>query len=474
MFQLNNKEYRNLEEQVLKNKEDIAKHWEVERVLADFGITVLGRLITADPYLTDPTSADYITGIHYGDAYLVGEENQKSYPVYIWTRANANVGQENDYWLYSGYMSIQGPQGPAGKSIANVSIDNNYYLTFTFSDGSRLTLLTSIRGPQGIQGEIGPQGPVGPKGEKGEKGDDGNQGPAGPVGPAGTLNIIGTYTNFEDIPDATTRQMGDAAILSTSDGTTLYILTGTPEDPTTYHWQETTFGGGTEITVGGQVQTTWDADTKLDKVTTTGSYDRVYAIATNGTNTTIEVAAVGSMKANAIPRYASGDRLRTGAPRLDVDATNKSYVDGKITTLNNTISGIDSRLTALEENSGGGGGSGGLLLTSSTNGAEITINLNDLDSMTRIWKVTVFGEVSDGCLVSFPSFCISGALNTAGIISNTTYINPDLPDAVHNNISVYVQLVYHIYEDADTQMFRIAEEGSTMSGTIYLYLERMA
>ena len=35
---------RNLEEQVLENKEQIALHWNVDRVLADFGIRVRGTL----------------------------------------------------------------------------------------------------------------------------------------------------------------------------------------------------------------------------------------------------------------------------------------------------------------------------------------------------------------------------------------------------------------------------------------------
>lgn len=35
MITVNNKQYRNLEEQVQKNKEDIARYHEVDQVLAD-------------------------------------------------------------------------------------------------------------------------------------------------------------------------------------------------------------------------------------------------------------------------------------------------------------------------------------------------------------------------------------------------------------------------------------------------------
>ena len=34
-------EYRNLVEQVRKNQEDIARHYEIDRVLADWGIKVI-------------------------------------------------------------------------------------------------------------------------------------------------------------------------------------------------------------------------------------------------------------------------------------------------------------------------------------------------------------------------------------------------------------------------------------------------
>ena len=139
MFQLNNKEYRNLEEQVLQNKQDIARHYNIDRVLADFGITVLGRVNSFD------VIADIDEGENWGYGYLVGEE--APYEVYVWTRANPDVGKDAPYWLNIGSISIVGPVGPAGRSITNVSINSNYQLVFNFSDGSTLTLAQSIRGP---------------------------------------------------------------------------------------------------------------------------------------------------------------------------------------------------------------------------------------------------------------------------------------------------------------------------------------
>ena len=61
---------RNLQEQVQKNKEDIANHYAIDRVLANLGIAVVGQVETAAE-LPDPLT---YTG-NYGDAYAVGSEN---------------------------------------------------------------------------------------------------------------------------------------------------------------------------------------------------------------------------------------------------------------------------------------------------------------------------------------------------------------------------------------------------------------
>lgn len=116
MITVNNKQYRNLEEQVQKNKEDIAKHYEVDRVLADWGIKVIG--VVDD--INNIPEAEY----EYGDAYGITSTDPMQYV--IWTRANENVGQPEPYWLNIGALSLVGPRGPAGRV-----------------------------GPQGVQGERG-------------------------------------------------------------------------------------------------------------------------------------------------------------------------------------------------------------------------------------------------------------------------------------------------------------------------------
>ena len=86
-----------MEEQVLKNKQDIAYHYEVDRTLANFGIKVVGVVANVSelpiPYIGD-----------YGDAYAVG--NPGDYTYYIWTRANPDLGYTVDFWLDAGKLAI--------------------------------------------------------------------------------------------------------------------------------------------------------------------------------------------------------------------------------------------------------------------------------------------------------------------------------------------------------------------------------
>ena len=172
MFIFEDKEYRSLQEQVQTNKEEIAKHWNVDRVLADFGIKVYGRVEYPD--LLPETE-----GENYGAGYLVGLE--VPYDVFVWTRANEDAGEPEPYWLNIGKISIVGPEGPAGKSIVSGSMSAAGNLIFTLSDGSAIKIDGDFKGPKGDQGIQGPQGPQGPRGEQGPTG---SQGPRGEQVPA--------------------------------------------------------------------------------------------------------------------------------------------------------------------------------------------------------------------------------------------------------------------------------------------------
>lgn len=105
MYQRNNKEYRNLEEQVLFNSNRIDSIIEGNIVLGELGIKVVGQ--EQSPYDL-PNPATY--GGEYGDAYLVG--TNPPYDYYIFTRPFQ--GQNLPQWFNLGEFPVAGPQGPTG------------------------------------------------------------------------------------------------------------------------------------------------------------------------------------------------------------------------------------------------------------------------------------------------------------------------------------------------------------------------
>lgn len=128
MLKFGNKEFRNLQEQVKKNMDDILFILQEEGVLNEFGIKVVGQEASV---ANMPTVADYKEDNpdwSYGDAYAIGTDDP--YTLYILTRANGT--HPNDYWFNIGQFPVAGPQGP-----------------------------------QGPQGDVGPQGPTGPTGANG-------------------------------------------------------------------------------------------------------------------------------------------------------------------------------------------------------------------------------------------------------------------------------------------------------------------
>jgi hypothetical protein len=102
----NNITKRGWVEQIEKNQEDIAQHYDVERVIADYGIRIIGQLAVWE-------EPEDIGQFSYGDAYLVGA--QPPYDVYIYTRANPDAGYISPYWVNVGPLAIPGPEGPKGE-----------------------------------------------------------------------------------------------------------------------------------------------------------------------------------------------------------------------------------------------------------------------------------------------------------------------------------------------------------------------
>ena len=202
MLTIGNEEFRNLEEQVEKNKSDILFILEEEGTLNQFGIKVVGQIANASN-LPDPAT---YTG-DFGDAYAVGTASP--YVMYIYTRANGT--HPTNYWFNIGQFPVPGPAGADGAT-----------------------------GPQGPQGLQGPQGPIGPQGKQGPQGIQGPVGPRGPQGvqgdpgpkgdPGQSFQIVGILNSTSMLPTPTEEIRNQAYLVpdTTEAGTyDLYVITGT-------------------------------------------------------------------------------------------------------------------------------------------------------------------------------------------------------------------------------------------------------
>ena len=336
MITINGKEFRNLVEQVQKNKEDIARHYDIEQTLADWGIKVIGRQDTWEP----PTGS-----FAFGDAIAVGPEGGP-FDFYIWTR-RSDLDTEG-YWFNYGPISIVGPQGPEGpegpqgepgkagrwfvgptEPTGNVG-EGDLWLRVN-SDGSTSgfvyqynlggwALQTTILGPQGIQGRDGKEGKQGPPGP---------QGPQGPAGnPSPVINIIAELpegTVISDIYNPATVASNSGILMPVSGVNHLWIIiNGMWTDSGS--WGQ----GGTRVYVDGEEVVEFNADTKLDIRTERSTYNQVYTKLTNGTQAMLPVATAGTREGNAIARYSPSGQLETSNPQTAYQCANKLYVDTKI------------------------------------------------------------------------------------------------------------------------------------------------
>lgn len=272
MIKIGDNYYRNLEEQVQKNKEDIANHYNIDRVLAEVGIKVIGQLPTLED-LEDKV------GTEYGDAYAIGTE--PPYDFYIWTRADVDSGHLEDYWFNIGQLAVIGPQGPMGPQGEKGDRGESsmwYYGTTPSNPREGDMLLQSsgnvlryqkvgplqyswvqvvnIKGANGLNGLQGPQGPQGIQGPQGPKGDTGDVG--------GFINIYGILTNVNQLPNPDTLNNRTIAyLIGTGYPYDLYIQAGDANGPVI--WVNSgPLNVSTLVFVNGEAQNTWNADVKAD------------------------------------------------------------------------------------------------------------------------------------------------------------------------------------------------------------------
>lgn len=190
MLKFGNKEFRNLQEQVLKNMRDIASLQEGTAVLDEFGIKVVGEV---DSLADLPTVAEYKaahTDWEYGDAYAVGTE--APYTLYILTRAGDEITE--DHWFdigsfpapgpqgEQGARGPEGPQGPQGNA-GDPGVDAGFGVVSAtavdLAQGASATASVTASGPDtaknfsftfGIPQGTGPAGATGPQGPTGVSG----------------------------------------------------------------------------------------------------------------------------------------------------------------------------------------------------------------------------------------------------------------------------------------------------------------
>ena len=273
MITIDGKILRNLEEQVLKNQQDIANIKSLGQ-LYSFDIKVVGQVTD----VIDLPNPETYQG-EFGDAYLVG--NTLPYDFYIYTRPNQF--NPTNFWLNIGPFPLAGPQGETGPQGAqgetgrgnSWSVSNNDPAStenringdqhLNGSTGAVFSLTNgvwvntgNIRGPQGAQGIQGIQGPVGPIGPQGPKGDTGDVG--------GFINIAGIVETVDQLP--TPESIGNltiAYLVGTASPYTLYIQVGSTSAAAI--WQNMgALNVATYVTVDGVYQNVLEMNTYQSKI----------------------------------------------------------------------------------------------------------------------------------------------------------------------------------------------------------------
>lgn len=357
-------ELRNLQEQVQKNKEDIAKHYASERVLADFGIRVLG-ILNYPSELPDPR----FYGGGYGDAYAIGLE--APYSFYIFTRPDPNTGETDNYWLNLGPLSVQGatgipgPQGPEGPRgdpgpgwrwgnsvpgvlasdlVGNLYLDISNGNVYVLSTSRVWNIIGNIKGPQGNIGLQGPQGEPGAPGPQGPKGDTGDVG--------GFINLYGILDSPSQLPTPESLKNLTIAYLVGSDHPyNLYIQIGANSSEAIWY-DAGPLNVATMVYENGSFQNVWNADTKLTTSTPTSGIrlyaslstgQLVYDLVNNGALikedndiTTIGISSTDLTENTLVKRTTNGI-INVGEPVNNSNAATKLYVDTGLANKQNTL-----------------------------------------------------------------------------------------------------------------------------------------
>ena len=294
MLQFGNKEFRNLEEQVEKNAQDIEDFKNANQTIAEFGITVVGILATAAELPAQ--------GENFGDAYLIG--SQTPYDMRVWTR---DVAHNTAKWVDLGAFPLKGDKGDkgdigsvirvgSGEPLNNPTSANDFYINtvtgYWYNSVPTDTgyawhlgfTLKGEKGDRGLQGKQGVQGLTGPQGKTGQIGPQGPKGNTGDVGPA--FNVQGTLASSSNLPTPTAamQDKGYAYLIPDTEGTKhIWVIQGPEGGP--FQWVDVgTAGVGIQGEKGADgigLNNLTDTDLTYGNVTVT--YNTTDGIGINGT-----------------------------------------------------------------------------------------------------------------------------------------------------------------------------------------------
>lgn len=330
----------------------VNKHYDVDRVLADFGIRVLGRVnYAADIPGNSGDIEDRYQG-NFGDAYLVSQnhDGQAPFDIFIWTRLTPDSVEPEGYWLNLGLLSTVGPRGPEGPEgpkgatgestrwyvFSTLPTSGTYkpgdvallpngdvYMYVNEEYGWSNATQVNIRGPQGSRGIDGATPTIvnGVWWINGQSTGIRAEGLDGANGTPGTAILIqGKLSSIDLLPDASTAPRNYGYLINVGGVQRLYFIAGIEGEQ---NWQYIQYSGnGTIVTTNGTALDTWDTSTKVNK---SNIATRVYATNTNAEDSTIEYSS-GVKQYTMMYRYTDG-RCRVGVPVVDDDCATKKYVD---------------------------------------------------------------------------------------------------------------------------------------------------
>lgn len=324
---MNVTEYRNIAEQVQKNKEDILKWFKRQEVLSTLNIRIKGRV----EYFSELP----ITDNQIGDTWAVGLEEPFDYYIYV----DDNQYEPDSHWFEFGKLFIQGPQGPQGEkgskgdtgestkwligTMEPTHPANEYDIYLNIETGYVYQYVNDTWVRQGnIKGATGPTGRVGDQGPRGERGPRGPMGPEGD--PARVVKLAGQVATIDELPEAGVVPTGTGYLVGASSPYNLYITwtyLGVPA------WHNVgPFNQGTIITVEGQFVSAFDADTKVDKAgILEGTF--VYAKSVNE-DTMIRVSTTHlTGEATIVERDRDTGTFNVNTPVYGNNPATKDYVD---------------------------------------------------------------------------------------------------------------------------------------------------